>query len=74
VRTLASPGFARPGKDARQRALRDAESLPTYEIERLSKKTHVQRLIKLGRLLTVDKIDPAALAATRKFVLDQLEA
>lgn len=51
-----------------------AASLPTYAIERLSKKTHVQRLVKLGWHLTNDKIEPGALGAARKFVLDLLEA
>lgn len=51
-----------------------AATLPTYAIERLSKKTHVQRLAKLGWHLTSDKIEPGALADARRFVLDLLEA
>lgn len=51
-----------------------AATLPTYSIERLSKKTHVQRLIRLGWHLTNDKVEPGALATSRKFVLDLLEA
>jgi type III restriction enzyme len=51
-----------------------AESLPTYQIQRLSKKTNVQRLVKLCWHLTNDKVEPGALADARKFVLDALES
>jgi type III restriction enzyme len=51
-----------------------AAELPTYEIQRLSRKTNVQRLIKLCWHLTQDKVEPGALASGRKFVLDRLEA
>ncbi|MEP7224771.1 MAG: DEAD/DEAH box helicase family protein [Actinomycetota bacterium] len=50
-----------------------AEALPTYQIQRLSKKTNVQRLIKLCWHLTNDKIEPDSLAKGRKFVLAFLE-
>ncbi len=51
-----------------------AATLPTYQIQRLSKKTNVQRLIKLSWHLTNDKIEPGALASARQFVIDALEA
>ena len=51
-----------------------AAGLPTYHIERLSKKSNVQRLVKLSWHLTNDKIEQGALADARRFVIDLLEA
>lgn len=37
-----------------------AEQLPTYHVERVSKLSNTRRLLKLGRLLAWDKLDPDA--------------
>ncbi|MFZ2114888.1 MAG: DEAD/DEAH box helicase family protein [Solirubrobacteraceae bacterium] len=79
---LAAPPEFVEGKDLieYQRAadkdelFKKAATLPSYSIERLSKKTHIRRLINLGRYLTDDEIEPEALAEARKLVLDLLEA
>jgi type III restriction enzyme len=48
--------------------------LPTYTVEKISKATNVRRLIRLGRALAYDKLDPKALDQARKLVLTTIEA
>ena len=79
---LVAPPIIEPGGDlveyprvtGKDELFTRAETLPTYEIERERKRTHVQRLIKLSRYLTNDKIEPDALTSARQFIIDELEA
>jgi type III restriction enzyme len=49
-----------------------AETLPTYTVERVSKASNVRRLIRLGRALTYDKLDPTAFESFRQLVISTL--
>jgi type III restriction enzyme len=51
-----------------------AETLPTYAIERLSKASNVRRLIRLGRALAYDKLDKEAAERFRTLAVSTLDA
>ncbi len=51
-----------------------AETLPTYVIERISKASNVRRLVRLGRALTYDKLEPQAIGEARSLVVSTLDA
>jgi type III restriction enzyme len=51
-----------------------AETLPTYAVERLSKASNVRRLIRLGRALAFDKLEPDALEDARRLIVAALES
>ncbi len=51
-----------------------AETLPTYDIERISKASNVRRLIRLGRALAYDKLDTGAAEEFRELVVGTLDA
>lgn len=46
--------------------------LPTYQVDRLPSLSEVQRLVRLGRRLTNDRVDSGAWAAAKRKVLDAL--
>jgi type III restriction enzyme len=79
---LAAPPEFEEGKDlieyeragGKDKLFKKAATLPTYSIERLSRKTHIRRLISLGRYLTDDEIEPEALTEARELVIELLEA
>ena len=50
-----------------------AVTLPTYAVEKISKATDVRRLVRLGRVLAYDKLQPKALDEARDLVIATLE-
>lgn len=51
-----------------------AETLPTYIIERVNKTSNVRRLMRLGRQLAYDKLDPQAPERFRTKIVSLLDA
>jgi type III restriction enzyme len=50
-----------------------AEGIKSYAIERISKASNVKRLIRLGRSLAYDKLDPEAAERFRELVVSTLD-
>jgi type III restriction enzyme len=50
-----------------------SNTLPTYVVEKISKATNVRRLVRLGRALAYDKLQPKALDEARTLVISTLE-
>lgn len=48
------------------------ESIPSYYVETITKISNVRRLVKLGRLLTFDEINPQAWDDSKEFVVSIL--
>jgi type III restriction enzyme len=51
-----------------------AGTLPTYVVEKVSKASNVRRLIRLGRALSYDGLQPDALEQARTLIIATLEA